>query len=307
MAKILSIALNPAIDISSDAEVVRHTHKTRTHHQQQHAGGGGINVARVIRKLGGECELLYLSGGDTGTLLEAMLSNLGIPQQIVKIHDPVRVAYNIRDLSSNLEYRFVPEGPLVSDTELAAVFELIEKTDADYVVASGSLPRGVPDDTYARIAAILAARGKKMILDTSGEALRATLAKTKVFLVKPSLGELQATLGCDLTHESAGAAAQSLIHDGKADYVAVTLGADGAMLASADKVYHYPAIEVDVQSAVGAGDSFVAGMVWSLAKGDSVDEAFRFGQAAGAAAVMTPGTELCHKQDVLKLFEQTGH
>ena len=303
MSKILSIALNPAIDISSDADKVRHTHKTRTHNQRQHAGGGGINVARVIVELGGDCELLYLSGGATGTLLEAMLEPLGNRQHVFPIHDPVRVAYNVRELSTNLEYRFVPEGPQVTEAELAPVFDLLENTDADYIVASGSLPRGIGDGTYARIAAIAARKNARLVLDTSGEALDETLSKAKVFLVKPSLGELASFVGEKIDHDNAGPAAQAIVRSGAADYIAVTLGGDGAILVGADTIQRVPAIEVPVQSAVGAGDSFVAAMTWSLAEGHEIGEAFRFGLAAGAAAVMTSGTELCRRADVLALYE----
>ncbi|MCM2403852.1 1-phosphofructokinase family hexose kinase [Rhizobium sp. S153] len=303
MSKILSIALNPAIDISSDADEVRHTHKTRTHNQRQHAGGGGINVARIIVELGGHCELLYLSGGATGELLETMLRPLGIRQHVMKIHDPVRVAYNVHELSTNLEYRFVPEGPLVSEAELAPVFDLLETTDADYVVASGSLPRGVPMDTYLRMAEITQRKGQRFVLDTSGDALRETLASCHVFLVKPSLGELEGLVGRKLDHESVGPAAQEVIHRGAAQYIAVTLGADGAVLVSSDSITRVPAIKVTVQSAVGAGDSFVAGMTWSLSKGRDIVDAFRLGMAAGAAAVMTSGTELCRQKDILSLYD----
>lgn len=303
MSKILSIALNPAIDISSDADEVRHTHKTRTHNQRQHAGGGGINVARIIVELGGHCELLYLSGGATGELLETMLRPLGIQQHVMKIHDPVRVAYNVHELSTNLEYRFVPEGPLVGDEELAPVFDLLETTDADYIVASGSLPRGVPMDTYLRMAEIAQRRGQRFVLDTSGEALRETLASCHVFLVKPSLGELEGLVGRKLDHDSVGPAAQEVIHRGAAQYIAVTLGADGAVLVSADSITRVPAIKVTVQSAVGAGDSFVAGMTWSLSEGRDIVDAFRLGMAAGAAAVMTSGTELCRQADILSLYD----
>jgi hexose kinase, 1-phosphofructokinase family len=303
MAKILSIALNPAIDISSEADKVQHTRKTRTHNQQQHPGGGGVNVARVIAELGGTCELLYMSGGATGMLLETMLQPLPVRQHVMKVHDPVRVAYNVRDMSTNLEYRFVPEGPLISAAELAPVFEFLEHSDADYFVASGSLPRGVADDTYARMAEIAARRGRRFVLDTSGAALKATLGHRKVFLVKPSLGELQDFVGRKLHHGSVGPTAQQLVRDGIAEYITVTLGADGAVLASAEDIVHVPAIEVPVQSAVGAGDCFVAAMIWSLAEGHSIEEAFRFGLAAGAAAVMTAGTELCRRKDVLDLYE----
>ncbi len=304
MTKILCLALNPAIDISSDAEVVRHTHKTRTHNQQQFPGGGGINVARVIATLGGTCELMFLSGGATGELLEAMLKPLPIVEKTFKIHDPVRVAYAVHETSTNLEYRFVPEGPLVTEAELAPVFEAIAASDADYVVASGSLPRGAPDDTYVRLADIVTKKGARFVLDTSGPSLAEALSRSKMFLVKPSLGEFEAFLGRKLSHEEVGAAAQAHVHTGAAQYIAVTLGGDGAVLASADRIIRLPAIDVPVNSATGAGDSFVAGMVWSLSEGFEIEEAFRFAQAAGAAAVMTPGTELCRRQDVTELYER---
>lgn len=304
MTKILCLALNPAIDISSDAEVVRHTHKTRTHNQQQFPGGGGINVARVIATLGGTCELMFLSGGATGELLEAMLKPLPIVERTFKIHDPVRVAYAVHETSTNLEYRFVPEGPLVTEAELAPVFEAIAASGADYVVASGSLPRGAPDDTYVRLADIVTQKGARFVLDTSGPPLAEALSRSKMFLVKPSLGEFEAFLGRKLSHEEVGAAAQAHVRTGAAQYIAVTLGGDGAVLASADRIIRLPAIDVPVNSATGAGDSFVAGMVWSLSEGFEIDEAFRFAQAAGAAAVMTPGTELCRGQDVTELYER---
>lgn len=304
MTKILCLALNPAIDISSDADVVRHTHKTRTHNQQQFPGGGGINVARVIATLGGTCELMFLSGGATGELLEAMLKPLPIKERTFRIHDPVRVAFAVHETSTNLEYRFVPEGPLVSEAELAPVFEAIAASDADYVVASGSLPRGAPEDTYVRLADIVTERGGRFVLDTSGAPLSEALSRSRMFLVKPSLGEFESFLGRKLAHDEVGAAAQLHIRTGAAQYIAVTLGADGAILASADQIIRLPAIDVPVNSATGAGDSFVAGMVWWLSQGHSVEEAFRFGQAAGAATVMTPGTELCRRQDVLGLYER---
>lgn len=306
MTKILCLALNPAIDISSDAEVVRHTHKTRTHNQQQFPGGGGINVARVIATLGGTCELMFLSGGATGELLEAMLKPLPIVERTFRIHDPVRVAFAVHETSTNLEYRFVPEGPLVTEAELAPVLEAIAASDADYVVASGSLPRGAPDDTYVRLAEVVAARGARFVLDTSGQPLTEALSRSKMFLVKPSLGEFEAFLGRKLSHDEVGAAAQAYVRTGAAQYIAVTLGADGAVLAGADQVIRLPAIEVPVNSATGAGDSFVAGMVWSLSEGHGIQEAFRFGQAAGAATVMTAGTELCRRQDVTDLYERQG-
>ncbi|RKE77596.1 1-phosphofructokinase family hexose kinase [Rhizobium sp. AG855] len=302
MTKILCLALNPAIDISSDADAVRHTHKTRTHNQQQFPGGGGVNVARVIAALGGTCELAFLAGGDTGTLLEAMLQPLPIVERPFPIHDPVRVAFAVHEISTNLEYRFVPEGPLVTEAELAPVIEAVCASDADYIVASGSLPRGAPDNTYVRLADAAKARGARFVLDTSGPALASALSSARMYLVKPSLGEFEAFVGERLDHDRVGPVAQDYVRRGIAEYIAVTLGGDGAILVSAETIIRLPAIQVPVNSATGAGDSFVAGIVWSLSEGHDIEDAFLFGQAAGAAAVMTPGTELCRREDVLRLY-----
>jgi 6-phosphofructokinase 2 len=302
MAKILSIALNPAIDNASEADHIRHTHKTRTHNQQQFPGGGGINVARVIAELGGECDLVYLSGGATGELLENMLKRIRVRHVPVHIKDPVRIAYMVPEASTGLEYRFVPEGPIVSEEEVKPLFDFLEKSDADYFIASGSLPRGVETDIYSRMADIASRKGARFVLDTSGDALKVTLSRSRVFLVKPSVGELEGLVGRRLNHSTAGEAAREIVQSGAAQYVALTMGKDGALLATADDVVRLPAIKVPVQSAVGAGDSFIAAMTWSLAEGHDIGEAFRFGLAAGAAAVMTPGTELCRRQDVLDLY-----
>lgn len=303
MAKILSIALNPAIDIASEAEQIRHTHKTRTHNQQQFPGGGGINVARVIAELGGKCDLVYLSGGATGELLENMLKCIHVQHFPIHIKDPVRIAYMVHESSTGLEYRFVPEGPVVSEEEVKPLFDFMKTSDAEYFIASGSLPRGVETDIYSRMADIASRKGARFVLDTSGDALKVTLSRSRVFLVKPSVGELEGLVGRRLNHDTAGEAAREIVQSGAAEYVALTMGKDGALLATAEDVIRLPAIEVPVQSAVGAGDSFVAAMTWSLAEGHEIGEAFRFGLAAGAAAVMTPGTELCRRKDVLDLYD----
>lgn len=304
MSKILCIALNPAIDISSDAVRVSHTHKTRTHNQRQFAGGGGINVARVIIELGGRPDLAFLSGGATGRLLEDMLSDLPIDRFVYPISDDVRVAFNLHEEETNLEYRFVPEGPLVEESEVEPVFRLIEETDADYIVASGSLPRGLPVDTYARMADRAKARGVRFILDASGEPLRVALEQARVFLAKPSIGELEAATGRKLDRSIAGEAAMSLVERGAAEYIAVSLGSDGALIAGADGISRLSALDVPVASAVGAGDAFVAGITWWLSEGHPIEDAFRFGLASGAAAVMTSGTELCRRKDVMALYER---
>lgn len=299
---ILAIALNPTIDISSVADHVQPTHKIRTINQVWHAGGGGVNVARVIGTLGGRAELLVFSGGEVGSLLERTLSLQPIDVRAVAVHGQTRIAFMVYEKETGLEYRFVPDGPEITPGELEQALEVVRNFKGDYVVASGSLPRGVPVDTYASIAKIAAANGAKFILDTSGDPLKSTLALTSVFLVKPSGHELETYAGKPLDDFGMIETAVRMVRDGCAQYVAVTLGSKGAILVGADGVLQVPAIPVTVKSAVGAGDSFVAALVWFLSQGHTIKDAFRFGVSAGTAATMTPGTELCRRDDVLSIY-----
>jgi 6-phosphofructokinase 2 len=300
---ILAVALNPTIDISSEVQHVQPTHKMRTSLQERHAGGGGVNVARVIAKLGDRPELLIVSGGATGALLEEILAQLPITLRTVHVSGSTRIAFMVFERDTGQEYRFVPEGADITADELEKAMAAVAGFRGDYIVASGSLPRGAPDDTYAKMSDIAAANGVRFVLDTSGAPLRATLEKGQVFLVKPSLGELETLAGRKLDEAGLREEAMRLVREGRSQYVAVTLGREGAILAGANGILRVPAIHVSVKSAVGAGDSFVAALVWMLSNGGTMEEAFRFGVAAGAAAAMTPGTELCHRDDIFAIYE----
>ena len=170
---------------------------------------------------------------------------------------------------------------------------------------SGSLPRGAPDDLYADILDLAGRKGARLVLDTSGEALRATLRRGGVHLVKPSLGEFEALLGRTLREPVIQEeAARELVRTGAAEMLALSMGRDGALLVTDRAALRLSAPEVEVKSAVGAGDSFVAAMTLGLAQGRSPEDAFAYGVAAGAAAVMSPGTELCRREDVERLYQE---
>lgn len=302
MKPVLAIALNPTIDVASQARRVQPTFKIRTRNQQVYPGGGGTNVARVIAELGGSAELAYLAGGATGPVFEGLLAGTGITLHGFPMQGAVRISVTIFEEETGFEYRAVPEGPEVTGAELEPVFDLVRSVRQGYIVASGSLPRGCPSDAYARMAMIAEANGVPFVLDTSGEALTQTLEKAKVFLLKPSIGELSAHAGRKLDEDGAVEVASAIVESGAAENIAVTMGRDGAFLASRDGVIRRPPVHVKTQSAVGAGDSFLAAMVFRLASGAAMQEAFEYGLAAGAAAAMTPGTVLCRKADVERLY-----
>lgn len=302
---ILAVALNPSVDVSSDATRVLPTRKVRTHNQRRHAGGGGVNVARVIAMLGGRPQLLVMCGGETGALLLDALAGAAIDVMAVRTAEPTRLAFMVYEEETGLEYRFVPDGPAVSSEEIESAMDAVRSFKGDFLVLSGSLPRNAPDYTYARMAAVAASAGVKVVLDTSGKPLQTTLKQAKLFLIKPSLSELETIAGKTLDERGIAETARQIVSEGWAEYVTVTLGRSGALLVGRQINLRLPAIHVPVRSAVGAGDSFLAGLVWRLEQGAPIEEAFRFGLAAGAAAAITPGTELCHRDDVFAIYE--GH
>lgn len=288
--RIVTLTLNPAVDLASVAPTVVPTRKIRTKNERLDPGGGGINVSRVIHALGGETLALILVGGVTGGLIQDMLRDAAVPFQPLPMAGLTRISLNIHEDSTGQEYRFVPEGPEVSAAEWQAVLTALETVEGDWLVASGSLPRGVPADIYARIGDLAARRGMRFVLDTSGPPLKAALGH-HIALMKPSLGELEEAVGRKLaTRAEQEREAMALVRGGAATRIAVTLGPEGAFLASAEGAVHMPAVSGPVVSAVGAGDAFLAAMVLSLSRGESDRDALAWGIAAGAAAVASLGT-----------------
>lgn len=306
MPAVLTITLNPAIDVFGEADSVRPTHKVRLKDTTYEPGGGGINVARIIKALGGEVEALALSGGEMGAFLGRLLEAEGVTLRPVPIAGQTRVALMARDQSTGLEYRFIPEGPVIAVADIDLCAAEIAHTSEGFIVASGSLPKGAPADSYARMAKAAAIHGLPFVLDTSGAALKAALEAGGIYLVKPSLGELESFAGHKLAGDQIEAAARALVTSGKARMVAVTLGSDGAMLVTAEMALRLPAIQVPVRSAVGAGDSFLGAMVWALTQDWPLEDAFRLAMAAGAAATSNPGATLCRKEDVIRLYRENG-
>lgn len=304
MADIVTITPNPSVDLSFAVAHLVDTVKLRCGPPRTDAGGGGINVARVLHRLGSECLAVYLAGGATGVRLGELLDVERVAKASIEVEEETRENVTVLDESTRREFRFVLPGPTVTEIEWRRCLHYIESIDPlpRYVVASGSLPPGVPSDFYGRVARWAHARGVRLALDASGDALRAALEEG-VFLVKPSLDELSGLVGAPLTTPSLWReAVGELVRRGKAWGVALTLGARGALFATKDDVVSLPALPVDVVSAVGAGDSFLAALIWALDHDASSIEALRYAIAAGAAAVRNPGTALCDASDVVRLY-----
>lgn len=304
--RVLCLTMNPSVDLATETERVVPTHKLRCGDTLHDAGGGGINVARVITRLGGTCTALCPTGGSAGHWLEKRMRDEGLHSVFLPIADETRVSFTVHEHSTGAEFRFVMPGPHLTEPEWQACLSQLEQMPEfpDLLVASGSLPPGVPVDFYARLARLCRERGARMVLDTSGPALAAALAEG-VYLFKPNLRELAELSGETLeTPEHWLGAARQLIQRGMTEVVALTLGHLGALLVTRDASWRAPPLDIPVASAVGAGDSFVGGMVLALQQHRRLQDAFALGVAAGSATLLSIGTGLCSREDVQRLLPQ---
>ncbi|HLT25151.1 MAG TPA: 1-phosphofructokinase family hexose kinase [Zeimonas sp.] len=302
-AAVLTFTPNPSIDVGASTERITPEHKLRCTDLHRDPGGGGVNVARVLQRLGTDCLALFPAGGAMGRLLQHRLDEEAVPAIVLEIGGETRESFTVLERTSGREFRFVLPGPRLTEPEWQAGLDRVESLlDAfPWVVASGSLPEGVPNDYYARLAAVVHRRGGRIAVDASGPALAAAL-EAGVDLVKPNLRELRELTGEALEHEVDWArAAEELVRSGGAGIVALSLGAHGALIAAAGETIRAHALEVPIAGTVGAGDSFLAAVVWCLNGGRSLDDALRHGVAAGTAALLSPGTRLALRDDVLRL------
>lgn len=305
MPDIVTLTMNPALDVSTSAEVVMPTDKVRCGTVQHDPGGGGINVARVVQTLGGQALALYPGGGPTALMVEKLLDGIGVPDRRIPIQGVTRESFTIDERRSGLQYRFVLPGPELSPAERQACLNELTRAaeGADIIVLSGSFPPGVTPDFAQEVADLSRKLGCRFVLDTSGEALRHMTSGA--YLLKPSIRELREWVGQEMSTEAEQvAAARELIEQGIGEAMVVSLGADGALLVTAEGYEKLTPIEVPISSAVGAGDSMVAAICFGLVQGLDLRHAVRLGMAAGAATLMTPGTGLCRREDVERLYAE---
>jgi 6-phosphofructokinase 2 len=302
MEKVLTITLNPAIDISTTIPSLLPEKKLRCSSPVFEPGGGGVNVSRVLHKMGYPSTAMFMAGGHTGRFFEDLVEKEGIETLVVPIEGSTRQNLIVHDASNDLQYRFGMPGPAVHEREWRdCLHKLREAKDFPYTVISGSNPPGVSPDFYAEAADIVKEKKSKLILDTSGEALKYALEEG-VFLAKPNLGELSHLAGGgELDAKSVVNAARAVINKGNAEILVVSMGAAGAMLITAKEHYHEPAPAIKIKSTVGAGDSMVAGIIIGMQKKLSLKEVLKYGVAAGTAATINAGSGLCTPENIEKI------
>ncbi len=299
---ILTVTLNPCIDKSSKVEKIKPDSKLRCAEVVNEPGGGGINVSKALKKLETPTVALFPAGGHNGNMLCTLLKEEEILFHAVDTKVETRENWIVLETSTNSQYRFTFPGREMMEETVKSLVDQIRSFSPEYVVASGSLPSGLPDYFYGLIVKNASAVGAKCIVDTSGPALQALKGKN-AFLIKPNIGELCKMLNVDwLDKEEIPTAAQQAIRDGYAEIIVVSMGGEGAWLVSNDKKYFVEAPSVEKKSTVGAGDSMVAGITYFLTQGKTLREAIRFGVACGSAATMNEGTQLFKKTDAVSLY-----
>lgn len=302
---IVTLTMNPAVDKSTTIDRLAAEKKLRCSPLVVEAGGGGINVSKALRKLGAEALAIFPNGGVNGQILENCLHDQGIKFQTVPTGCETRENMVVTETSTNAQFRFVLPGKEI-DLEIGrAVIEMLTSlpTPPTIIIASGSLPPGIPDHFYAQIAKVARELNAKYILDTSGEPLLLA-AQQGVFLLKPNITELCRLVGKEsLELNEVDDAAMEVIERGGCQIIVVSLGPSGALFVTKNGYEHVPAPMVRKLTTVGAGDSMVAGMAWMLSQGRSWREIVRFGVACGSAATMNTGTQLFHPEKVYQLYD----
>lgn len=302
---IITLTMNPAIDICTSVGHVAPVEKMRCETPRFDPGGGGINVSRTILALGGTTTAVFPAGGYPGRRLEQLVRAAGVPMRPVPVAGPTRESVAVTDRTSGEQFRFVLPGPELSGAEQRELLAAAEQAaaSAQVLVASGSLPPGVPVDFYQTLADSSAVEGVPLVLDTCGDALRHV--RSGVFLLKASVREIGELVGHRLSDRTEQvAAARELISDHVARIVVVSLGADGALSVTSDSQEFFPSIEVPVRSGIGAGDALVGGMTVGMVRGMSLGDSVRLGVAAATAALDAPGSSPGTPERIAELFGQ---
>ncbi len=299
---ILTVTMNPALDLATGTERVVPGPKLRCDAPRVDPGGGGINVSRLVQRLGGETAAIVALGGSMGQRLHEAMEREGLSVRVIPVEGETRASLGVTDRSTGKQFRFILPGPdlTVEDGERAIQAVSEESVRGDFVVLSGSLPGALAGTFPRALARASGPMGTRLVVDTSGAALndlvrtpdsdpemRPELLRIDHLEAEEAGGRPMPALG-DTARFAADAVAA-----GAARYVVVGRDAEGNLLASADGVWFVRPPKVEVVSATGAGDSFLAAMTWALSIGTPPEEALRWGTAAAAATVTTPATDLC--------------
>ena len=302
---IATVTLNPSLDESIIVHGLMVDETNRWSSLRRYAGGKGIGVSRAIHEMGSRTIAYGFIGGPDGRAVEILLDEEGVPFSFTPIEQETRTNVIITDTKTFQQTRIDAPGPHISKKELERFHRKIREIypKPDLIVVGGSIPPGVPVNIYYDIVLEAKSYGIRSILDSAGQWLAEGI-KAKPYLVKPNVHETEELLKVELpTEEAIIKAAISLI-EMDIEVVVISRGKDGIIATTKERIFKAVSPPVKVRSSVGAGDCAIAGLALKLAYGEPLIEACRLAVAMGTAAVLTPGTELCHRADVERLLPQ---
>lgn len=306
MKKVVTLTISPCIDKNTFTNHIAPDDKLRCDKPSFEAGGGGINVSKSIKNLGGESIAIFPEGGAGGELLEDLLKRENISTDALPLEPWTRENLNVVDRETGRQYRFVMPGNPLSESDTLQLLGLLEKhKDAEILIVSGSVPKGTPDHIYNDIARFTKENSIKLIWDTSGEAMEKSLKAGNIFLLKPNqqeLFELMEVNGND--NPDVDELGHELLHKYGIEHAVISLGAQGALWVYKGGSKQVVPPPVQVVSTVGAGDSQIGGLVLKLAQGEKMLDAVRYGVAVGTCTITMEGTKLASKIDADKLYER---
>lgn len=307
---ILSVTLNPCVDKTLFVEGLRPHDTNRVVRVETDAGGKGVNLSRIVTELGGATLATGFLGGGNGATVRYVLETEGVPHEFVESAGETRANFSVES-GDGPPTVFGAKGETVSGLEWEQFLALAARrfAEASWVAMGGSLPPGLPSETYAVLGAMARESAARWVADADGDALRHGLAAAPD-LIKPNRSEAGRLVGREI--ESVGDALSvarqlrgQLTDAGSPDpVVVVSLGAEGAVMACADGAFIGDPVEVRAVSTIGSGDSLVAAVLWANEGGLSWPEALRWGLAAGAATAMTDGTQIGQRPDIERNYER---
>jgi 1-phosphofructokinase family hexose kinase len=299
---IYTVTLNPALDRAIFIERLMEEDTIRVYSETFYAAGKGIDVSRVIRELGGQSVALGLVGGYNGLHLEGLLINAGVMTDFTKIAHETRTNIILKERSTGRQFVISAAGPEIDSAEISQFYRHVLEIDGmNYLVMSGSLPKGVTPNLYGQLIVAGKKKGAFIFLDTDGPALKESIEYLPTG-IKPNQFELSRLIGRDLKKETEIIRACEELHERGIPYVLVSRGKEGLILSTKEQKIKAIAPPIEVESTVGAGDSVVAGFILAHSQGKNLEECVRLGCAAGTATARTPGTELCHRGEVEKIL-----
>ena len=306
---IVTVCLNPALDQTTTLAALHPGAVHRALTARTDPGGKGINVSKTIAALGGESLAMAFCGGFAGEQLRSMVQALGIRTDFIRVSGETRTNTKIFDVSTGETTDINQAGPVISAAELALFTSRLfaHVASGDTVVLAGSLPQGVPDDLYNQWITRLKAKGVRVLLDADGDRLKLALS-AKPDVIKPNLQELLDILpakSCEgMSPLSCAVLAAHQLIDQGISLVAISQGADGATMVSADGVLRLPGLAIEPKSTVGAGDAMVAALAYGLDRGLPPEQTYALSLATSAAAAMTEGTQPAPRSLVDSLLTQ---